>query len=168
MDEARPTWTEEDSRQLLDYAGIAVPGRDEQMRMLLSLVPAQRSGEFTAAELACGEKRRLFRGLVAKLEPGGGLIIAGLVQPPADLVRRAFAEQWDGIARAQSRQLTGSEDTFRALREDGWNAHALEEPAPGETPSRLFEQLKWLEEAGLTAVDCFWMRAGLAIYGGYR
>jgi len=35
-------------------------------------------------------------------------------------------------------------------------------------PYRVFDQLKWLEEAGFSAVDCFWMRAGHAIYGGYK
>ena len=29
-------------------------------------------------------------------------------------------------------------------------------------------QLRWLEEAGFSSVDCFWMRAGHAVYGGYR
>ena len=30
------------------------------------------------------------------------------------------------------------------------------------------DQLDWLREAGLSTVDCFWMQAGHAIYGGYR
>jgi hypothetical protein len=34
-------------------------------------------------------------------------------------------------------------------------------------PDRVFEQLRWLEEAGFRAMDCFWMRAGHAVYGGY-
>src|SRR3990170_6207582 len=48
-------WTESDSRDFIDLADIAVPGRDEQMKMLLSLVPATAGETFEAAELACGE-----------------------------------------------------------------------------------------------------------------
>jgi hypothetical protein len=35
-------------------------------------------------------------------------------------------------------------------------------------PSPLSEQLVWLREAGFASVDCFWLRAGHAVYGGYR
>jgi hypothetical protein len=40
-------------------------------------------------------------------------------------------------------------------------------PDPLDRPSGLFEQLRWLAEAGFTGVDCFWMSAGHAVYGGY-
>src|SRR3990172_8459154 len=48
-------WTESDSRDFIDLADIAVPGRDEQLRMLLSLVPATPDETFEVSELACGE-----------------------------------------------------------------------------------------------------------------
>lgn len=35
-------------------------------------------------------------------------------------------------------------------------------------PSRLLDQLKWLEEAGFQQVDVYWMQAGHAIYGGEK
>jgi hypothetical protein len=28
--------------------------------------------------------------------------------------------------------------------------------------------LTWLSEAGFAVVDCFWLQAGHAIYGGYK
>jgi tRNA (cmo5U34)-methyltransferase len=37
-----------------------------------------------------------------------------------------------------------------------------------DKPSPIFEQLKWLETAGFTAVDVYWMQAGHAIYGGQK
>ncbi len=113
-------------------------------------------------------KRRLFRDLRERLEPGGALLIADVIAPASDLVRASFAAAWDQVVRQQSLALTGSLETYRSARDEGWNSHAETEPVPGETPSRLFEQLKWLEDAGFSNVDCFWMRAGLAVYGGYR
>ena len=244
MSENPDRWSEADSRTFIDLADVAVPGRREQLEMLLSLLPALPGEPFTAADLGCGEgilceqilerfpqsrvlgfdgsqlmrekaaarlapfgqradirpfdlesagwlaelpsglravtsslafhhldggaKRRLFRELTAKLEPGGALLIADVVAPATDLVRRAFASALDTIARQQSLDFTGSLEAFRTFQEQGWNAYKLEEPVPGETPSRLFEQLRWLEEAGLSPVDCFWMRGGVAVYGGYR
>jgi hypothetical protein len=32
----------------------------------------------------------------------------------------------------------------------------------------LYEQLNWLSEAGFASVDCYWLRAGHAVYGGCR
>ncbi len=113
-------------------------------------------------------KRALFRQLAEKMEPGGALLIADIVEPASDVARRSFAAAWDEIARQQSLTLTGSLQTYERAIAEGWNAHAEAEPVAGETPSRLFEQLAWLDEAGFSAVDCFWMRAGLAVYGGYR
>jgi hypothetical protein len=34
--------------------------------------------------------------------------------------------------------------------------------------SRLFDQLVWLRDAGLMAVDAYWMKAGHAIFGGRK
>jgi trans-aconitate methyltransferase len=113
-------------------------------------------------------KQSLFGALASRLEPGGALLICDLVRPASDLVRRAFSEQWQNIAREQSQALTGSATAYDEAVAEGWDAFTTEEPEPGEMPSRLYEQLHWLQEAGLSQVDCFWMRAGVAIYGGYR
>jgi tRNA (cmo5U34)-methyltransferase len=37
-----------------------------------------------------------------------------------------------------------------------------------DQPSGLYEQLCWLEEAGFSAVDVVWLKAGHAIYGGWQ
>ncbi len=238
-------WTEADSHTFLHLADVAVPGRREQMEVLLSLVPAAPDEPFAAVDLCCGEglvsagilerfprarllaldgsetmlaharerlapfggraqaqrfdldrpdgwldalpsplrcilsslalhhihdeaKRALFGRLASRLEPGGALLIADVLAPASDLARRSFAAAWDRIAREQSLSLTGSLDTYERAVAEGWNAHAEAEPVPGETPSRLFEQLQWLQDAGFAAVDCFWLRAGFAVYGGYR
>ena len=136
----------------------------------LATVPDQLryvSSSLAFHHLSGDDKRRLFTALAAKLEPGGALVIADVVEPASDVVRIAFRDLMDTIAKKQSLELTGALEAFRAFQKEGWNGFALERQPPGEMPSRLFHQLKWLEQAGLTA-DCFWMRAGVAVYGGYR
>jgi tRNA (cmo5U34)-methyltransferase len=113
-------------------------------------------------------KRRLFADLAARLEPDGALILADLVEPPAPQAARLFAAQWDDTARRQSLEEKGSLEAFELFQRDRWNFFADPAPDPYDQPSPLVDQLIWLREAGFTRVDCFWMRAGHAIFGGYR
>lgn len=62
--------------------------------------------------------------------------------------------------------MTSSDRTFTEFKEDGWNCYT--HPDSMDMPAPLFEQLRWLADAGYTGVDCFWQRRGHAIYGGYR
>jgi tRNA (cmo5U34)-methyltransferase len=111
-------------------------------------------------------KRRLFRRLYEHLGPGGALIIADLVHPPNDRVAEAWANEWDRDVREQSLARTGSLHAFEQFQ-DGWN-HYRTPDLEFDKPSRLPDQLRWLEEAGFAGVDCYWLRAGHAIYGGYK
>jgi SAM-dependent methyltransferase len=243
MEERTDVWTETDSRDFLDLAEVAVPGRQEQIEMLLQLIPATQGEDFQAVELACGEgvlaerlldrfprvrlaafdgsdvmretarrrlsrfsdraqvrefelgtedwldsirgsprcvlsslaihhltdedKRRLYSRIAERLEPGGALLVADVVLPDNPMVRRAIVDSWHRIAREQSEALTGSLDTYRRLAAEGWAPPETDEPEPGEMPARLYDHLVWLKEAGFKDVDCFWMRGGIAIYGGY-
>jgi len=112
-------------------------------------------------------KRRLFRELAARLEPGGALLIADIVAPASQAALRAHDAAWHRIARQQSLDLTGSIETYERAVAEGWAFGAAEEDDI-DKPSVLFDQLRWLEEAGFAAVDCFWLRAGIAVFGGYR
>jgi hypothetical protein len=111
-------------------------------------------------------KQALFRALAPRIEPGGALLIADVVAPVAEIVRKSHDQSWDRAAREQSLALTGSPATYERAKAEGWGY--LDEEDDIDKPSPLFDQLKWLEEAGFSAVDCFWMRAGFAVYGGYR
>ncbi|HLJ60488.1 MAG TPA: class I SAM-dependent methyltransferase [bacterium] len=118
--------------------------------------------------LTAGQKRRLFADLAGRLEPGGALLIADLVEPAAARVGALFASQWDRAAREQSGTGPRAARTRARFAQGGWNYYRLTTPDPVDQPSRLLDQLDWLRRAGLHAVDCFWMRAGHAIFGGYR
>ena len=47
-------------------------------------------------------------------------------------------------------------------------AESESEPDSIDKPSPLFDQLKWLDKAGFTDVDVFWMKVGHAIFGGRK
>jgi trans-aconitate methyltransferase len=244
VNDSSPAWSEANSRTFIDIADVAVPDREEQLEVLLSLVPAASDEAFGAADVCCGEgrlaevllqrfprctvealdgsdtmlaaarrrlapfgtrasvrrfdldspgwteglpsplrciisslglhhlddeqKRVLFRRLRDRLEDGGVLLIADIVAPASDLIRGAHTQAWHRAARRQSEELSGSTAIYDRAVSEHWAYYDVEENDDIDKPSPLFDQLKWLEEAGFSAVDCFWMRAGFAVYGGYR
>jgi tRNA (cmo5U34)-methyltransferase len=118
--------------------------------------------------MAAARKQHLFRRLAEKIEHNGALLIADIIATSSQFVRQSFAAQWDELARDQSMAATGSLNGYERATKDGWRPTWLMEEEAGEMLYPVFEQLKWLEDAGFSLVDCFWMRAGHAIYGGYR
>lgn len=239
-------WSETNSATFVDVADIYVPLRDEQLRMLVALIPATPQEEFTLVELGAGSgvlarsiletyprcsylaldgsalmrarleqtlapfgprastrdfelgasdwraalpaplrcvvssltihhlvadgKRRLYTDLATRIERGGALLIADLIQPGVPRAAAIFARQWDDAVRAQSLALHSDLSGYEQFRADQWNNFAMNPDGADEIdhPSHLFEQLLWLHDAGFAQVDCFWMHAGHAIFGGYR
>lgn len=98
-------------------------------------------------------KRSLYGDIFARLAPGGWFLNLDIVAPnnavAGETYRRIFEE--DRVARD----------------EKPW-------PSTGDSSShhsemqRIAEHLTWLEEAGFTAVDCYWKRFGTAIFGGRK
>lgn len=115
-------------------------------------------------------KRQLFRDMLKHLEPGGALLLADVIQPADQRIANFFARQYDTIVRAQSLEIRGDLSGFAEFQQQTWNyfRHDYGQPDTYDQPSPLYEQLRWLEEVGFHRVDCFWMRAGHAIYGGYK
>jgi len=111
-------------------------------------------------------KRRLFEAAARRVSPRGALLIADLIEPKRAEALEVFAAGWDIAARRQALTPPGSAQALEQFTATEWNIYR--NPDPLETPSPLFEQLIWLREAGFVSVDCFWLRAGHAIYGGYR
>lgn len=113
-------------------------------------------------------KRELFRDLAGALAPGGAVVIADLVEPATPGSRVLAARAWDEAVRRRSLDLAGDLGPYEEFVRLRWNLWAETEPDPIDRPSTLFDQLRWLEEAGLQSVDVFWMKAGHAIFGGIR
>lgn len=114
------------------------------------------------------EKKELFKNLYNKLDKKGTILIVDIVEPATEQTGAYFGKLWDKVVEQQSKEITGSLDSYKYFKDIEWNYYQWDEPEEEDTPSRLFEQLKWLEEAGFSKVDCFWLRAGHAIYGGYK
>lgn len=114
------------------------------------------------------QKQTLYRDMARVLAPRGALVIADLIQPTTDEGVGLAARAWDESARQRSLDLTGKLDAYEQFVERHWNYYADPDPDPIDRPSPLFDQLKWLEQAGLTGIDVFWMTAGHAVFGGYK
>jgi tRNA (cmo5U34)-methyltransferase len=111
-------------------------------------------------------KRRLFSEAAARLSPRGAVLIADLVRPQRLEARALFEATWDRAAEQQSVATTGSRSLYELFLASEWNLYR--HPDEIDMPSPLFEQLRWLNDAGFTGVDCWFLVAGHAIYGGYR
>jgi SAM-dependent methyltransferase len=111
-------------------------------------------------------KQRLFFQLARLLPPRAALLLADLVEPQCDFARTLFADTWDRSAERQALAHTETPGLFEKFLGTQWNYFRF--PDEVDHPSGLFEQLQWLKNAGFTVVDCFWMQAGHAIYGGYK
>lgn len=112
------------------------------------------------------EKRELYQRLYDHLAPGGALLLIDIVQPNFKMGAEALGANWDAVVQAQSQAITGSLDTYRQFKAEGWNCYS--HPDPMDRPAPLFTQLTWLAEIGYKDVDCFWQRGGHAVYGGYK
>lgn len=112
------------------------------------------------------QKRELYRDLYGLIDPGGALIIADLIQPVQLLGAQAAARAWDEAVRQAALARDGNEAAFEAFQRDRWNIFHY--PDPMDKPSGLYEQLRWLEAAGFSVVDVYWLKAGHAIYGGRK
>jgi tRNA (cmo5U34)-methyltransferase len=112
------------------------------------------------------EKAALFADLVAALAPGGILLLADLVLPVHAQGHALAARRWDEEVRRRAQALAGDLAPVEIFRRERWNYYT--DPDPGDRPSPLFDQLRWLREAGCERVDVFWMKAGHTIFGGLK
>ena len=231
-------WSEGDSRVYRKIASVAVPGREEQIATVLTVLPFDRLEPIRVVELGSGpgtlahalltcypkatllaldgsesmrshaksrlasfgtrfqsssfelsrsawythldgvdavvsslclhhlsgeEKNRLFALISDKTSPRGSLLIADLIEPQTTGAKELFASSWD--RDVQQRSL-GTPELWTQFLTEEWNYYRF--PDAADRPSALASQLDWLREAGFRIVDCFWLRAGHAIFGGFK
>ncbi len=116
--------------------------------------------------LGAAGKRDLFARLFDRLEPGGALLFADVMEPRTERGRRHYARAWEQEIRRRSEEIHGDGRAHEFFVRERWNVYDY--PDPMDTPSTLPEQLLWMEEAGFEGTDVFWARAGHALLGGYK
>jgi len=112
------------------------------------------------------EKLALFQDVHHLLAPGGVFLIADLVEPAHPTGWDVVAKEWDLAVQERAMELDGNLEGFAAFERMRWNTYRYFDPEDIDKPSRLLDQLKWLELLDFVDVDVYWMRAGHAIFGG--
>lgn len=113
------------------------------------------------------QKQALFLDLNKLLAPGGALLIADLIMPLTKQSQHVAAKGWDESTQERSIKFEGDLTAYERFQRLNWNYfYTLEDPI--DRPSPIFDQLKWLEEAGFENIEVFWLKAGHAVYGGYK
>ena len=113
------------------------------------------------------KKQYLYKAAAERLSPRGALLIADLVDPQHPAASRALAaDQWD--AQRQSSRPTRSARRSCSQRFVDDALESLPLSGRGDQPSALFHHLVWLRHAGFAAVDCCWLHAGHAVFGGFK
>jgi tRNA (cmo5U34)-methyltransferase len=111
------------------------------------------------------KKQYLYKAVADRLAPGGAFLVADLVEPLHAASRRLAADEWDRNAREQA-DMVNAPALFARFEAAQWNDFRF--PSPADHPAALFHHLVWLKHAGFGAVECFWMFAGHAVYGGFK
>ncbi|MEU4789706.1 class I SAM-dependent methyltransferase [Micromonospora tulbaghiae] len=99
-------------------------------------------------------KRALYRRAADALIPGGVFVNAEQVAGPTPALDRRYDEVWT----ARITELGSDAEEIAAARERMQH----DRPAP------VAEQCRWLTEAGLVDVDCFFKEWRFAVFGGQR
>ena len=111
------------------------------------------------------KKQYLYKAAADRLSARGALLVADLVDPQHPAAREAAAERWDAMAR-QEAEAIGAPELFQRFLDERWNHFRF--PEASDQPSALMHHLVWLRHAGFAAVDCWWMDAGHAVFGGFK
>jgi predicted O-methyltransferase YrrM len=112
-------------------------------------------------------KQELFQTVADRITGRGALLIADLVAAQRPEANGLFGATLERMAELQSLAETGSSDLFALFKSEEWNYYFYPDEEV-DRPSPLFHQLMWLFNAGFPIVDCFWMQAGHAVYGGFK
>jgi len=122
----------------------------------------------TIHHLDGAEKQQLFQDMARLLEPGGVFLIADVIAPAGRAGAVVAAKAWDAAVRQRALEIDGNLDAFGYFEREKWNMYRYPDPDDIDKPSRLLDQLNWLEQAGFADVDVFWMQAGHALFGGRK
>jgi tRNA (cmo5U34)-methyltransferase len=113
-------------------------------------------------------KQLLFKDVYAMLAQGGVFIIADMIEPMTSPGRQIAADTWDEAVSARSLELDGDIAGLEFFLRERWNTYRYPDPDDIDHPSPLFDQLKWLEQAGFANIEVHFMQAGHALFSGWK
>jgi len=113
-------------------------------------------------------KQALFQDMHSMLSPEGVFIVADMVEPASQPGKEVAADAWDEVVRQRSFELDGDTSGLDVFRHEGWNTYRYLDPDDIDHPSPLFNQLKWLEQAGFVNIDLHFFQAGHALFSGWK
>jgi tRNA (cmo5U34)-methyltransferase len=113
-------------------------------------------------------KQVLFQDVYSMLSEGSAFIIADVIEPATSAGRSVAADAWDEVVRQRSLELDGSTEGLNFFMREGWNTYRYLDPDDIDHPSQLFDQLKWLEQAGFVHIDVHFLQAGHALFSGWK
>jgi tRNA (cmo5U34)-methyltransferase len=119
----------------------------------------------TLHHLNAAKTQFVYKAIADRLSSRGALLIADLIAPAHPAGIALAADAWDASVRSQA-DAAGATAQFDRFVEEHWNHHR--HPGAGDHPAALFHHLVWLRHAGFTAVDCWWLFAGHAVFGGHK
>jgi tRNA (cmo5U34)-methyltransferase len=148
------------SPEMLEVARERFSPRSERFRFVASDFSAELPDgpfDFVVSALAIhhlehAAKRRLFRGIHARLRPGGSFVNADQVLGPTPELEARYRGAWRSRVEALGVEPGDLAAALERMRED--------RAAP------VGDQLGWLREAGFTQVDCWYKSYGFAVFGG--
>jgi tRNA (cmo5U34)-methyltransferase len=111
------------------------------------------------------KKQYLYKAAAERINGGGALIVADLLDPQPATSRHVAADTWDRAARTQAADV-GAPALYDRFFETRWNHYRF--PDDMDHPSPLLSQLVWLKHAGFPHADCIWLYAGHAVFGGFK
>ncbi len=114
------------------------------------------------------QKQALYVDIYKMLKKNGKVVIADLINPAGEAGKVLAADTWDEAVKKRSLEIDGNTEAYDFFIRERWNIFRYPDPEDIDKPSPLYEQLKWLEEAGFVEVDVHWMLAGHAIFSARK
>lgn len=101
------------------------------------------------------EKIRLYQNIYKALNNSGVFLTADIVLGVNNYIKNLYDRKWEEhIVKQIMRNLIDSTTLIRYQTDDN--------------PSRLFDHLRWLSEAGFNQVENIWKYYNFAVFGGFK
>jgi tRNA (cmo5U34)-methyltransferase len=100
-------------------------------------------------------KKLLYHRIYDRLRPGGVFYNGDVVLASSDFLQAMYMRQWRAFMR-------------RSVSEEEIEGKWIPKYQAEDRPTKLIDQLAWLNEIGFAGVDVLWKRYNFAVYGGAK